>query len=68
MPSAIDRPEVLRLLSEEDAQLAEVLPQGEFDEEHLEGAVHVSLKQLSAETAAVLDRQRPVIVYCWDSL
>ena len=68
MPSAIDRPEVLRLLSEDDAQLAEVLPRGEFDEEHLEGAVHVPLKQLSAGTAAVLDRQRPVIVYCWDSL
>lgn len=68
MPTPIDRLEVLRLLTEEDAQLAEVLPRGEFDEEHLEGAVHVPLKQLSAVTAAALDRQRPVIVYCWDSL
>jgi rhodanese-related sulfurtransferase len=26
------------------------------------------LKSLSAETSAVLDRSRPVIVYCWDGL
>lgn len=50
------------------AQLVEVLPRADYDEEHLEGAVHLPLKELSAESAAVLDRSRPVIVYCWDGL
>jgi rhodanese-related sulfurtransferase len=50
------------------AQLVEVLPHDEFDEEHLPGAVNLPLKTLTAETAAVLDPSRAVIVYCWDSL
>ncbi len=68
MPTAADRDEVVRLITEDGAQLAEVLPQDEFDEEHLEGAIHLPLKQLSAESAQVLDRGRPEVVYCWDGL
>ena len=68
MSTVIDRAEVLRLVAEDNAQLVEVLPQGEYDEEHLENALHLPLKQLDAERAAVLDRDRPVIVYCWDGL
>ncbi len=67
MPTAVDRARVERLVAE-GAQLVEVLPPDEYDEEHLEDAIHLPLKQLSAETAAVLDRGRPVIVYCWDGL
>ena len=36
--------------------------------DYLPGAVHLPLKKLDASTAGVLDRERPVIVYCWDSL
>lgn len=68
MPTAVDRAEVLRLLAEDAAQLVEVLPQEEYDEEHLDGATHLPLKNLSPETASVLDHGRPVIVYCWDGL
>lgn len=68
MPGVVDRAEVRRLVAEEGAQLAEVLPRDEYDDEHLPGAVHLPLKQLDAETASVLDRSRPVIVYCWDAL
>ena len=50
------------------AQLVEVLPRDEFDDEHLPGALHLPLKSLTAATAAALDPERPVIVYCWDSL
>ena len=50
------------------AQLVEVLPEEEYREAHLPGAVNIPLKRLDAETAAALDRQRPVVVYCWDSL
>jgi rhodanese-related sulfurtransferase len=50
------------------AQLVEVLPEPEYSEAHLPGAVNIPLKQLDAVTASVLDRDRPVVVYCWDSL
>ena len=68
MPSTVARGEVLRLLAEDNTQLVEVLPQAEYDEEHLENAIHLPLKQLDAQRAAVLDRDRPIIVYCWDGL
>jgi len=59
---------VQRLL-EAGAQLVEVLPRDEYDEEHLPGAVHLPLKALTAESAAaVLERGRAVVVYCWDAL
>jgi len=62
------RAEVQRLL-EAGAQLVEVLPRYEYDEEHLPGAVHLPLKTLTAESAAaVLERGRAVVVYCWDAL
>ncbi|MDH4111437.1 MAG: rhodanese-like domain-containing protein [Actinomycetota bacterium] len=68
MPMEIGLDDVRSLLSESDAQLVEVLPEKEYEEEHLPGAVSLSLKKLTAETAAVLDRSRPVIVYCWDDV
>ena len=65
MPTPIDRDEVQRLLTKK-AQLVEVLPQAEFAEEHLPGALNIPLKTLDAETARRLERERPVIVYCHD--
>ena len=51
------------------AQLAEVLPREEFDEEHLRGAIHVPLRSLNRDVAErTLDRGRAVVVYCWDAL
>lgn len=64
---AIDRDEVQQLLAA-GAQLVEVLPQAEYQEEHLPGAINIPLKQLDRETAAQLDRGRPVIVYCHDDI
>jgi rhodanese-related sulfurtransferase len=65
MPTPIDRDEVQRLVSA-GAQLVEVLPQPEYEEEHLPGAINIPLKTLDAETTRRLDRERPVIVYCND--
>jgi rhodanese-related sulfurtransferase len=46
-----------------------VLPPDEYDEEHLPGAIRLPLKSLTAEAAAqVLERGRPIVVYCWDAL
>jgi rhodanese-related sulfurtransferase len=64
----VNRVEVQRLLRA-GAQLVEVLPRDEYDEEHLPDAIHLPLKSLTADTAAsALDRGRAVIVYCWDAL
>ena len=62
---AIDRERVRELLAA-GAQLVEVLPDEEYEDEHLPGAVNLPLKELNASTAARLDRARPVIVYCYD--
>ncbi|MGD9697319.1 MAG: rhodanese-like domain-containing protein [Thermoleophilia bacterium] len=58
----------LRTLLARDAQLVEVLPPAEYAEQHLPGAVSIPLKTLAARATAGLDRNRPVIVYCWDQL
>jgi phage shock protein E len=67
MLTASTREQVLDLVAS-GAQLVEVLPQDEYDEEHLPGAVHLPLRRLDAAAAGVLDRTRPVVVYCWDAL
>ncbi len=66
MPTPIEREELQRLLREEQAQLVEVLPPEEYEDERLPGAINIPLKMLDAETARQLDPQRPVIVYCYD--
>jgi rhodanese-related sulfurtransferase len=62
----IDNDALRSLLDRDDVQLVEVLPAEEYEEEHLPGAISLPLKQLDVSTAAVLDRARPVVVYCWD--
>ncbi len=63
MPTSIAREEVQRLIRDEAAQLVEVLPSQEYQDEHIEGAVNLPLKRLDRETASSLDKARPVIVY-----
>lgn len=65
MPSDIDRDQVQRLVAE-GAQLVEVLPADEYAEAHIPGAINLPLKKLDRTTAARLERERPVIVYCHD--
>jgi phage shock protein E len=66
MPTTVDREAVRRLVAA-GAQLVEVLPSEEFESEHLPGAIHLPLGELSRATAARLSRDRPVIVYCADA-
>jgi len=58
----------LQELLGQNAQLVEVLPSQEYDEEHIPGALNIPLKRLDAETTAVLRKHDPVIVYCFDYL
>ena len=65
MPTPIDRDQVQRLL-EQGAQLVEVLPEDEYRYERLPGAINIPLKTLDPHTTAGLERERPVVVYCYD--
>lgn len=67
MSSDIDL-EALDLLLADGALLIEVLPEDEFTEEHLPGAINVPLRRLTLESVAHIDRASPIVVYCWDSL
>ncbi len=57
----------MRELVEHGAQLVEVLPEDEYEYERLPGAINIPLKKLDAETTSRLARDRPVIVYCYDT-
>ncbi len=63
MPTSIAREEVQRLMREEAGQLVEVLPNQEYQDEHIEGSINLPLKRLNIETVGRLDKARPVIVY-----
>jgi rhodanese-related sulfurtransferase len=65
MPEHIDRDRVAELVKA-GAQLVEVLPADEYEDEHLPGAINIPLKELDAQAAQRLRRDAPVIVYCWD--
>jgi rhodanese-related sulfurtransferase len=67
MASSILYPELRRLL-DASAQLVEVLPEDEYREEHLPGAINIPLKRLDALRTADLDKRKAIVVYCWDAL
>lgn len=66
MPRSIGREEVRRLVAE-GAQLVEVLPAEEYEDEHLPGAINIALRRIDREAPDRLDRARPVVVYCFDA-
>jgi rhodanese-related sulfurtransferase len=65
LPIDVDREDVRRLAAA-GAQLLEVLPREEYEDEHLPGAINIPLKELNGQTAVQLARDRPVVVYCND--
>ncbi len=66
MPHDIDIEEIREVLGRDGAQLVEVLPAKEYEEEHLPGAISIPLKSLDENSVAQLNRDAPVIVYCYD--
>ncbi len=58
----------VRQLVNEGAQLVEVLERRQYDLAHLPGAVHVPAWELTRERAGEFDRERPIVVYCFDTL
>ena len=68
VPSEIGREEVQRLAAS-GAQLVEVLERRQYEAAHLPGAIHLPAWEMTrARTRKCLDRDRPVVVYCFDSL
>ena len=67
MPGFIAREEVRRLMNQ-GAQVVEVLGRRQYEEEHLPGAVNIFLKAMADKAPQQLDRDKPVIVYCEDTL
>ena len=65
MPRAVDTAETERLLHA-GAQVVEVLPQSDYEREHLPGASSIPLAAMQADTVAELDRDTTTIVYCYD--
>jgi rhodanese-related sulfurtransferase len=64
MPRSVDTQEARRLI-DAGAQLVDVLPAETFIEEHLPGAMNLPLAEIASATR-LLDRGRPVVVYCFD--
>jgi rhodanese-related sulfurtransferase len=58
----------VRELIEGGAQVVEVLEARQYRLAHLPGAIHIPAWQLTRERSAELDRDRPVVVYCFDTL
>ena len=66
MPKDVGLEEMRRLV-DVGAQVVEVLPSREYDEEHLPGAVNIPLKKLDRQTTAHLAKDDALIVYCYDT-
>ena len=58
----------VRELVDRGAQVVEVLERRQYRMAHLPGAVHIPAWELDRERADELDRERPVVVYCYDNL
>jgi rhodanese-related sulfurtransferase len=63
--ATIDRAELQDRVAR-GAQLVEVLPAREYEEDHLPGARSIPLSKINRECLATLNPAREVIVYCWD--
>jgi rhodanese-related sulfurtransferase len=66
MPEGINRYQVRDMVSK-GAQLVEVLPHEEYHSWHLPYAINIPINELDRRSAAQLDKDRPVIVYCADT-
>ena len=65
MPVEIGHDEVQQLIAA-GAYLLDVREREGYDAERLPGAESVPIKTLDRETTTDLDRNRPVITYCWE--
>ena len=67
VPKEIDRHGVKRLAAS-GAQIVDVMGSSEYEQSHLPGAIHIPLAKIPNRALELLDPNRPVVVYCYDSL
>jgi rhodanese-related sulfurtransferase len=68
MFESVDRDRVRQLI-DEGAQVLEVLEEGQYRLAHLPGALHLFAREFSRDRVEeVLERDRPVVLYCLDNL
>jgi len=65
MPQVIDRDGVQSWMRA-GAQLIDVLPAKEYRKVHLAQAINIPLQDLDRVAGRTLERDRPVVVYCYD--
>lgn len=65
MPARVTRDDVQRMIAE-GAQVIDPLSEAEYAEERIPGAINVPQNKLTREAVAHLQKDRPVIVYCYD--
>ena len=68
MPRDIELEGLRSLLDAGGVQVIEVLPDKEYAEEHLPGAINISLKAMDRHSVHQLDPNAPTVVYCWDDI
>ena len=62
----IEHDEVQRL-KDQRAQLVDVLGEEAFEKAHISGSINIPLKRIEDDVAR-LDRNRPIVLYCYDYL
>lgn len=67
MPHDVHERSEIQALLDNGAQCVDVLGPQEFENSHLPGAINIPLRKIENQAGDLLDRSRPVIVYCWDS-
>ncbi len=63
MVTNIDRSALLEMIDTERVQIVDVLPEAEYLDGHLPGALNIPLRTLDANTALALNKGKPVVVY-----
>jgi rhodanese-related sulfurtransferase len=66
MAVQLNRDDVQRMTAE-GAVLIDTLPENEYAEEHIAGAINIPLKKLDRQTTAQLAKDAVLIVYCYDT-
>lgn len=64
----IQHRELAAMLTSGTAQIVDVLPSHEYNTAHIRSAIHIPVGDILRDAPAKLDRNRPVVVYCRDSL
>jgi len=65
MPQTVGREGTQRLLHE-GAQIVEVLPPKIYQQGHLPSAINIPLSKLQKEAISLLEKQKSIVVYCYD--